>query len=117
MRHSSHIERNARVGQTSQQLAERNALRRIVLYGVLGGIAGGIGTSFLITSWVTLGAFLGVLAAVSLAIAIEQKLRRDDQNAHTARSAQMAREREENLESLIQEAKAKGEFDRWNNNT
>lgn len=109
----SQIERHGRRGQTSEQLAERNSLGRIAVYAVLSGVAFGILGNLVFPSLVVAFVFVGLLLGAGLAVAIEEKMKRQDaaNRAQTARelAAELARERKAEIEA----AKANGTFDRW----
>ena len=109
MRRQSHIKRHARAGQTSEQLAERNSLRRLLVYAVLGGIAGGLLAGLAFPAWLKLGAIAGGVLGLALAIAIDEKLKREDQMRRSKHASEMAQERER----AIRAARENGDFDRW----
>ncbi|KRS14354.1 hypothetical protein XM53_01075 [Roseovarius atlanticus] len=113
MRRQSHIERHARQGQTSEQLAERNSLRRLVFYAVLGGVAGGLLTGLVFPTWLWVGTILGGVLGLGLAIAIDEKLKRVDQMRRSEHASDMAQERERALQAKIRAARENGEFERW----
>lgn len=113
MRHQSHIERNARLGQTSEQLSERNTLRRMAFYGVLGGIAGGVFAQLTLNSFQTVAVMVGGLLGLALAIAIDEKMKRVDQAKRARYAKDRAAEQERERQAMIAQAKANGDFDRW----
>ncbi|WP_195822032.1 hypothetical protein [Roseobacter sp. MH60115] len=48
-----------------------------------------------------------------MAIAIEQKMKREDLEKRARRAADLARERDREREAMIKAAEANGDFDRW----
>ncbi|MGR3678088.1 MAG: hypothetical protein ACU0AZ_08900 [Paracoccaceae bacterium] len=111
--HESHIKKRALRGQTSEQLAERNSLSRLAFYGGLGAVAFGIIAVLIETSFgvpfVVVGAFLGI----GLAVAIEEKMKRQDNEKHARLKTDLANEQERELQARIKAAKENGDFDRW----
>ncbi|WP_282127512.1 hypothetical protein [Roseobacter litoralis] len=111
--HESNIERHARIGQTSDQLASRNAIWRMGFYGLLGGLVFGLASSLLFPSAVVGAVFLGLLIGVGLAVSIEEKMKRDDSLKRSETLKSLSKERERETQSRIAAAQANGDFDRW----
>lgn len=109
----SNIERHADMGQSSGQLAERNALKRYGLYGGLGAVAFGILASLVAPSFAVPFVFVGLLLGVGLAVAIEQKAKREDDAKRAQVRAERAKEEERELQARIKAAEENGAFDRW----
>lgn len=109
----SSIERHHRIGQTSGQLADRNSVWRVLLYGVLGGLAVGLSGNFIAPSFVVGAFFIGFVGGAGLAIAIEEKMKREDLAKRSELQTELAKERERETLAKIEAAKVNGDFDRW----
>lgn len=110
----SSIERRHRIGQTSEQLADRNSVWRVLFYGVVGGVSFGMAGNFILPAFVIGAVFLGIGSGVALAICIEEKIKRSDVVKESKRHADLAKERAQETMAKIEAAKANGDFDRWN---
>ncbi len=86
---------------------------RIAFYAVMGGIAFRLASQLFLPSLSIFATFLGLFTGVALAIAIEQKMKREDLEKRARRAADLARERDREREAMIKAAEANGDFDRW----
>lgn len=109
----SNIERHARIGQASEQLADRNSIWRIGFYGALGGLGLGLASGLLFPSMTVGAVFVGLLIGAGLAVAIEEKRKREDLHKRSEIVKSLSKEREREIQARIAAAQANGDFDRW----
>ncbi|MEM9434020.1 MAG: hypothetical protein AAGA12_08855 [Pseudomonadota bacterium] len=113
MENESNIERNARIGQTSQELAERNSLRRIGFYAVLTSLLFAVSMQMIWPKAAIPAGFVGFLGGVGIAILIDQKMKREDITRKSQPAIDLANERQRERNSQLEAAKANGDLDRW----